>query len=176
MRNHSFDGPGQRCWRDEQARRAEIRRRARARRGALVRHSRRSGSTDMQAGLRRCGPLVRHSKTISGWTTKVQVPGPCRSRVGQVGADGIRRRARAGRGALVRHSRTTAGWEITASMVRARGAGGTNKPGAQRHVGGPALDAGRSCVTLGAVGRRIRRRARGDAGRSCVTPRLQAGG
>ena len=66
--------------------------------------------------------------------------------------------------------------EITASVVLARGAGGTNKPGAQGYVGGPALDAGRSCVTLGAVGRRIRRRARGDAGLSCVTPRLQAGG
>ena len=51
-------------------------------------------------------------------------------------------------------------------------AGGPDKSGAQRYVGGPALDAGRSCVTLGAMGRRtrIRRRARGSAGRSCVTP------
>ena len=57
-------------------------------------------------------------------------------------------------------------------MVRARGAGGPDKTGAQRYVGGPALDAGRSCVTLCARGRRtrIRRRARGGAGRSCVIP------
>ena len=103
---------------DGRVRCAGIRRRARARRGALVRHSRRSGSTDMQAGLRRCGPLVRHSKTISGWTTKVQVPGPCRSRVGQVGADGIRRRARAGRGALVRHSRRSGSTDTQAGPRR----------------------------------------------------------
>ena len=51
------------------------------------------------------------------------------------------------------------------------GAGGPDNPGAQRYVGGPALDAGRSCVTLCAMSRRVHRRARGDAGRSCVTPR-----
>ena len=45
-----------------------------------------------------------------------------------------------------------------------------DKPGVPGYVGGPALDAGRSCVTLGVMGRRIRRRARGSAGRSCVTP------
>ena len=59
--------------------------------------------------------------------------------------------------------------ETTASMVRARGAGGRDKLGAQGYVGGPALDAGRSCVTLGVMGQRICRRARGGAGRSCVT-------
>ena len=45
-------------------------------------------------------------------------------------------------------------------MVRARGAGGPDKPGAQGYVGGPALDAERSCVTLGVMDRRIRRLVR----------------
>ena len=90
--NHSFHGPGQRRWRAGQAGRAGIRRRARARRGALVRHSRRTGPTDTQAGPRWCGSLVRHSWTVSKGQPRFQVPGPSRRRAGRVGVAGIRRR------------------------------------------------------------------------------------
>ena len=70
--------------------------------------------------------------------------------------------------------------EITVSMVLARGAGGrtSQRSGVLGYVsrGGPALDAGRSCVTLGVMGPRICRsgRARGGAGssESCATPGL----
>ena len=126
---HCFNVPCQRRWRAGRVRRAGIRRRARARRGALVRHSRRNGPTDMQAraGPRRCGSPVRHSGTVSRCTTKVSSSGP-KSDTGRTSQ--ACRDLQAGpnrRGALVCHSR-----------ICRKG-----------HAVGSVLVTGRSCVTPG---------------------------
>ena len=72
-------------------------------------------------------------------------------------------RRRASRGALLDYTQ----WEFTVAVGRAIEAGGPDESRVLGYVGNPRPGrvAGPPCVTLGVMARRIRRRARGGAGR-----------
>ena len=67
---------------------------------------------------------------------------------GKEGSRGVSPRERTGFTA----TKAIEGAKTASVRAKARGAGGPDKPGAQGYVGGPALDAGPSCVTLGGTG------------------------